>query len=106
MFNILGPLYTNLYTQRVTPDQQGLRLVTANPRMDQCGHRIKPGGEPPCLKKNRGTQIMMVRCAGCLGYLASSGMRAILGLPFFAPYGLVDLPNPVCFALVAPSSLS
>ena len=53
LFNLLGPLYTDLYTQRVTADQQGLRLVTANPRMEQCGHRMKPRGEPPCLKKKK-----------------------------------------------------
>ena len=43
---------------------------------------------------------MMARCADCLVYLASVGPRAILGLPFFARYGLVVLPDPGCFALV------
>ena len=33
-------------------------------------------------------------------YLASVGQRAILGLPLFARYGLVVLPDPGCFALV------
>ena len=48
----------------------------------------------------RGSQVMMARCADCLVYLASVGPRAILGLPFFARYGLVVLPDPGCFALV------
>ena len=48
----------------------------------------------------RGSQVLMVRCADCLVYLASAGPRAILGLPFFARYGLVVLPDPGCFALV------
>ena len=48
----------------------------------------------------RGSQVVMARCAGCLVYLASVGPRAILGLPFFARYGLVVLPDPGCFALV------
>ena len=52
MFNILGTLYTKLYNQRIMADQQGLRLVTAIPRMEQCGHRMKTGGEPPCIKKS------------------------------------------------------
>jgi|Transcript_89448 hypothetical protein len=51
MFNILGTLYTKLYNQRIMADQQGLRLVTAIPRMEQCGHRMKTGGEPPCMEK-------------------------------------------------------
>ena len=53
MLNILGTLYTKLYNQKIMVDQQGLSLVTAFPRMEQCGHRIKTGGEPPCIKKNR-----------------------------------------------------
>ena len=53
MFNILGTLYTKLYNQRIMADQQGLRLVTAIPRMEQCGHRVKTGGEPPCIKKDQ-----------------------------------------------------
>ena len=48
----------------------------------------------------RGSQVVMARCADCLVYLASVGPRAILGLPFFARYGLVVLPDPGCFALV------
>ena len=48
----------------------------------------------------RGSQVVMARCAGCLVYLVSVGPRAILGLPFFARYGLVVLPDPGCFALV------
>ena len=51
MFNILGTLYTKPYNQRIMADQQGLRLVTAIPRMEQCGDRMKTGGEPPCIKK-------------------------------------------------------
>ena len=43
---------------------------------------------------------MMACCADCLVYLFSVGPRAILGLPFFALYGLVVLPDPRCFALV------
>ena len=43
---------------------------------------------------------MMARCADCLVYLASVGPRAILGLPFFAQYGLVVLRDPGRFALV------
>ena len=54
MFNILGTLYTKLYNQRIMADQQGLRLVTAIPRMEQCGHRIKTGGEPPCITRGTG----------------------------------------------------
>ena len=46
----------------------------------------------------RGSQVVMARCAVCLVYLASVGPRAILGLPFFARYGLVVLPDPGCFA--------
>ena len=52
MFNTLGTLYTKLYNQRNMADRQGLRLVTAIPRMQQCGHRMKTGGEPPCIKKD------------------------------------------------------
>ena len=37
----------------------------------------------------RASQVVMARCADCLVYLASVGPRAILGLPFFARYGLV-----------------
>ena len=48
----------------------------------------------------RGSQVVMACCADCFGYLASVGPRAILGLPFFARYGLVVLPDPECFALV------
>ena len=48
----------------------------------------------------RGSQVMMARCADCLVYLASVGPRAILGLLFFAWYGLAVLPDPRCFALV------
>ena len=48
----------------------------------------------------RGSQFLMARCADCLVYLASVGPQAILGLPFFARYGLVVLPDPGCFALV------
>ena len=48
----------------------------------------------------RGSQVVMARCADCLVYLASVGPRAILGLPFFARYGLVIVPDPGCFALV------
>ena len=48
----------------------------------------------------RGSQVVMARCADCLVYLASVGPRAILGLPFFTRYGLVVLPDPGCFALV------
>ena len=47
----------------------------------------------------RGSQVVMARCADCLVYWASVGPRAILGLPFFARYGLVVLPDPGCFAL-------
>ena len=54
MFNILGTLYTKLYNQRIMADQQGLRLVTAILRMEQCGHRMKTLGEPPCIKKKSG----------------------------------------------------
>ena len=55
MFNILGTLYTKLYNQRIMADQQGLRLVTAISRMGQCGHTMKTGGEPPCIKKEKGS---------------------------------------------------
>ena len=48
----------------------------------------------------RGSQVVMARCADCLVYLATVGLRAILGLPFFARYRLVVLPDPGCFALV------
>ena len=48
---VLGTVYTKLYNQRIMADQQGLRLVTAIPIMEQCGHRIKTGREPPCIKK-------------------------------------------------------
>ena len=48
----------------------------------------------------RGSQVLMARCADCLVYLASVGPRAILDFPFFARYGLVVLPDPRCFALV------
>ena len=48
----------------------------------------------------RRTKVLMACCADCLVYLASVGPRAILGLPFFARYGLVVLPDPGCFALV------
>ena len=47
-----------------------------------------------------GSRVLMACCADCLVYLASVGPRAILGLPFFARYGLVVLPDPGCFALV------
>ena len=53
MFNIFGTLYTKLYNQRIMADQRGLRLVTAIRRMEQCGHRMKTGGEPPCIKKKK-----------------------------------------------------
>ena len=67
MFNILGTLYTKLYNQRIMADQQGLRLVTAIPRMEQCGHRIKLGGEPPCLKKKKAaiTMSSLFMCGPC-----------------------------------------
>ena len=48
----------------------------------------------------RGSQVVMARCADCLVYLASVGPRAILGLRFFARYGLIVLPYSGCFALV------
>ena len=48
----------------------------------------------------RGSQVVMAHCADCLVYLASVGPRAILGLPFFARYGIVVLPDPGCFAFV------
>ena len=48
----------------------------------------------------RRSQVVMSRGADCLVYLALVGPRAILGLPFFARYGLVVLPDPGCFALV------
>ena len=48
----------------------------------------------------RGSQVVMARCAGCLVYLASVGPRAILGFPLFARYGLAVLPDPGCVALV------
>ena len=48
----------------------------------------------------RGSQFVMARCADCLVYLASVGLRAVLGLPFFPRYGLVVLPDPGWFALV------
>ena len=48
----------------------------------------------------RGFQVVMARCADCLVLVASVGPRAILGLPFFARYGLVVLSDPGCFALV------
>ena len=48
----------------------------------------------------RGSKVVMARCTDCLVYLASVGPRAILGLPFFARYRLVVLPDPGCFALV------
>ena len=43
---------------------------------------------------------MMARCADCLVHLRAVGPRGILGLPFFARYGLVVLPDPGCFAFV------
>ena len=48
----------------------------------------------------RGSRVLMARCADCSVHLASVGPRAILDLPFFARYGLVVLPDPGCFALV------
>ena len=48
----------------------------------------------------RGSQVVMARCADCLVFLASVDPRAIFGLPFFARHGLVVLPDPGCFALV------
>ena len=48
----------------------------------------------------RGSQVVMARCADCLVYLASVGPRAIPGLPIFAQSGLLVLPDPGCFALV------
>ena len=53
MFNLLGTLYTKLYNQMIMAYQQGLHLVTAIPRMEQCGHRMKNDGEPPCIEKSR-----------------------------------------------------
>ena len=51
----------------------------------------------PCKEVPRS---LMARCADCLVYMASVGPRAILGLPFFACYGFVVLPDRGCFALV------
>ena len=48
----------------------------------------------------RGSQVLMARCADCLVYSTSGGPRAILGLPYFARYGLVVLPDPGRFAHV------
>ena len=48
----------------------------------------------------RGSQVVMARCADCLVFLGSVGPRGILGSPFFARYGLVVLPDPGCFAFV------
>ena len=48
----------------------------------------------------RGSQVVMARCADCLVYWASGGPRAILRLPLFARYEVVVLPDPGCFALV------
>ena len=48
----------------------------------------------------RGSRVVMARCANCLVYLASVGARAIPGLPFFARYGHVVPPDLGCFALV------
>ena len=48
----------------------------------------------------RGSRVVMARCADGLVYSASVGTRAILGLTFSARYGLVVLPDPGCFALV------
>ena len=47
----------------------------------------------------RGSQVVMACCAHCLDHLPSVGPRAILGLPFFARYGSVVLPDPGRFAL-------
>ena len=52
------------------------------------------------LPVQRGSQVVMARCADCLVYFASVGPGAILGLLFFARYGLVVLPDPGCFALM------
>ena len=52
------------------------------------------------VRVKRSSQVVMARCANCLIYLASVGLRAIPGLPFFARYGLAVLPDPGCFALV------
>ena len=48
----------------------------------------------------RGSQVVMARCANGLVHWASVSPRAILGLPFLARYGVVVLPDPGCFALV------
>ena len=48
----------------------------------------------------RGSQVVMARCVDYVVYLASVGPRAILGLPFFARYGPVVLPDAGCFAVV------
>ena len=48
----------------------------------------------------RGSQVLMARCADCSVYLSSVGPRAILRLPFFSRYGLVVLPEPGCYASV------
>ena len=48
----------------------------------------------------RGSQVVMARCADGLVHWALVGPRAIFGLHFLARYGLVVLPDPGCFALV------
>ena len=48
----------------------------------------------------RGSQVVMARCADCFVYLASVGPRAILGLAFSARYGLVVLPDPGCLTVL------
>ena len=48
----------------------------------------------------RGPLVVMARCADCVVYLASVRPQAILGMPFFARYVLVFLPDPGCFSLV------
>ena len=48
----------------------------------------------------RGSQVLMARCADRLVYLASVGSRALFGLPLVTRYRLVVLLDPGCFAFV------
>ena len=86
------------------PDQ--FREVATQPfRLLGGGEKELEGGKYVVRSNNivpvqRGSQVVMARCADCLVYLALVGPRPILSLAFFAQYGLVVIPNPGCFALV------
>ena len=85
--------------------EQFRKLATQPFRLLGVGEKQLEGGKyvvrsDIIVPVQRHSQVVMARCADCLVYLASVGPRAILGLPFFARYGLLVLPDPGCFALV------